>query len=70
MAHDQQTTEAEDELTFTDEAAGLSMAVPVASNTSILSRGGLAALRIAEALLDAKIAEAARPKNRFPRLEK
>jgi len=69
MSDRPEMTEAEyDELTLTDEAAGLSVAVPVASNTSILSRGGLAALRIAEAFLDAKIA--ASPKNRFPRLGK
>ena len=70
MASNPEITEAENELTLTDEATGLSMSVPVASNMSILSPAGIAALRIAEAFLEVKIAEAASPKNRFPRLEK
>ena len=56
---DPKTTEAEDELTIIDDATGLSVSVPILLGASILSRSGQSALLVAEALLNAKIAEAA-----------
>ena len=58
MSNDQSRT-TEHELTITDEATGLSVSVPVYPDASILSRSGQSALLIAEAMLDAKIAELA-----------